>query len=258
MVIHSDFINISSKNIAKEHICCAFSDKKCKEGYELKKEWLKRQFATGYTFYRLNERAKVFVEYGPAEEGWAPIIAPGYLLINCFWVSGKYAKLGYGKKLLEHVIENAQEKCLNGIVIITGFKKIPFFIDPKWLVRQGFKEVDRLDTGYILMEYSLGNCVDKPHFAPVLKEKFTDLPSGLVVFYSNRCPFTEYYVNIELTRIAQKHGLPIQINKITTKEMAQSSPTAATIFSLFKDGRFLTSDMSVCLEGKFEKIVMNP
>ena len=70
-----DFITLTKDNIEKEHICCAFSDKKCQESYNLKKEWLKRQFENGYVFRRLNERAKVFIEYGPAENGWVPVKA---------------------------------------------------------------------------------------------------------------------------------------------------------------------------------------
>lgn len=45
-----------------------FSDKKCKDSYELKKEWLKKEFDNGYVFRRIDERAKVFIEYGPAEK----------------------------------------------------------------------------------------------------------------------------------------------------------------------------------------------
>ena len=57
-----DFITLTKDNIEKEHICCAFSDKKCQESYNLKKEWLKKQFENGYVFRRLNERAKVFID----------------------------------------------------------------------------------------------------------------------------------------------------------------------------------------------------
>lgn len=32
------YITLTEDNIDKEHICCAFSDKKCLEGYESKKE----------------------------------------------------------------------------------------------------------------------------------------------------------------------------------------------------------------------------
>ena len=61
------FVTLTQENIAQEHICCAFSDKKCKDSYELKKEWLKREFDNGYVFRRLDERAKVFIEYCTAE-----------------------------------------------------------------------------------------------------------------------------------------------------------------------------------------------
>ncbi len=91
------FIELDKSNIEKEHICCAISDKKCKESYELKKEWLKREFENGYVFRRIDARAKVFIEYGPAEKGWAPISATNYFLINCFWVSGQYKGQGYAK-----------------------------------------------------------------------------------------------------------------------------------------------------------------
>jgi hypothetical protein len=32
------FIMLNKSNLNKEHICCAISDKKCKDSYELKKK----------------------------------------------------------------------------------------------------------------------------------------------------------------------------------------------------------------------------
>ena len=83
--METNYITLTKENIANEHICCAFSDKKCKDSYELKKEWLKKEFDNGYVFRRIDERAKVFIEYGPAEKAWVPVNAPNYLMINCFW-----------------------------------------------------------------------------------------------------------------------------------------------------------------------------
>ena len=37
------FITLTKDNIENEHICCAFSDKKCTEGYAAKKAWLKNE-----------------------------------------------------------------------------------------------------------------------------------------------------------------------------------------------------------------------
>lgn len=78
------YITLTKENIVREHICCAFSDKKCAESYEQKKRWLTREFENDYVFQRLDERAKVFIEYGPAEKAWVPITAPNYLMVGCF------------------------------------------------------------------------------------------------------------------------------------------------------------------------------
>ena len=47
-MMETNYITLTKENIANEHICCAFSDKKCKDSYELKKEWLKKEFDNGY------------------------------------------------------------------------------------------------------------------------------------------------------------------------------------------------------------------
>ena len=122
------YITLTEDNIDKEHICCAFSDKKCLEGYECKKEWLKKEFANGYVFRRLDARAKVFIEYVPAEYAWLPVTAPNYLMINCFWVSGQYKGQGHGYNLLQFVIEDAKKQQKNGLVTVVGTKKNHFKI----------------------------------------------------------------------------------------------------------------------------------
>lgn len=44
------FITLNKSNIDSEHICCAFSDKKCTESYQAKKNWFKKEFDNGYVF----------------------------------------------------------------------------------------------------------------------------------------------------------------------------------------------------------------
>ena len=68
-----EFITLTKKNISKEHIFCAFSDNKYTENYELKKQWLRKEFNNGFIFRRLDERAKVFIEYVPVEKAWIPV-----------------------------------------------------------------------------------------------------------------------------------------------------------------------------------------
>lgn len=76
-----------------------------------------------------------------------------------------------------------------------------------------------------------------------------------MAYYSNRCPFSEYHVVTSLTETAEKRRLPLKVIKLDTMEKAQTAPTPATIFSLFFNGKFITTDISVCLDSRFDKIV---
>ena len=252
-----DFITLNKDTIESEHICCAFSDKKCSHGYNLKKEWLKDQFDHDYTFYRLDERAKVFIEYGPAESAWIPITANNFLNINCFWVSGKYKKQGLGKKLLEKALKDAADSNKDGLVTVVGKKKFHFMSDGKWLKKQGFEECDRTDSGFILLAKFLNEVKEKPRFNPEAIRGECEDNNGLVAYYSNRCPFTEYHVHTSLVETTSKRNLPLNIIKIDTLEEAKSCPTPATIFSLFYKGKFLTTDISVCSDSRFDKFAQN-
>lgn len=253
--METKFITLTKENIDKEHICCAFSDKKCTAGYQMKKDWLKKEFDNGYVFRRLDERAKVFIEYVPAEKAWLPIDAPNYLVLGCYWVSGQYKGKGYAKQLLQSALDDAQEQGKDGIIAITGTKKMHFMADGKWLLRQGFQLVQKLPYGFELLVKKLNPEAKDPRFNnSVLTGECPD-KEGLVAYYSDRCPYTDFHINVSLKETAQKRNLPLKTIKLTSMEEAQSAPTPATIFSLFHNGKFITTDISVCMDSRFDKIV---
>ena len=249
------FITLTKENIDREHICCAISDKKCAESYDAKKAWLKREFDNGYVFRRLNERAKVFIEYVPAEKAWIPVDASNYLMINCFWVSGQYKGKGYAKALLQSAIDDAKAQGKDGLVTVAGTGKFHFMSDTKWLLRQGFETVEKLPYGFSLLVKKLNPQAPNPQFKESVLTGECPGKNGLVVYYTNRCPFTEYHVNAELTQTAENRKLPLKIIKLATLEQAQSAPTPATIFSLFYNGKFVTTDVSACMDSRFDKVV---
>lgn len=248
-------IELTKDNISEEHICCAISDKKCKESYELKKDWLKKEFDNGYIFRRIDARAKVFIEYGPSENGWIPIDAPNYLLINCFWVSGKYKGNGYGKTLLQKAIDDAKYQRKDGLVTVVGTKKFHFMSDTKWLLRQGFEICESLSSGFSLLVRKINSKAENPRFKEFVKSGECPDKNGIVVYYSNRCPFSEYHVITSLTETAQKRKIPLKIIKLNSMEQAQSAPTPATIFSLFYNGKFITTDIGICMDSRYDKVL---
>ncbi|MCP4309692.1 MAG: GNAT family N-acetyltransferase [Bacteroidetes bacterium] len=249
------YINITEENIDSEHICCAFSDKKCTESYALKKQWLMKEFENGFTFRRINERAKVFIEYGPGENAWVPVKAPNYMMIYCFWVSGKYKGNGHGKALLKGLAETARRQGKDGLVSIVGTKKFHFMSDTKWLLGQGFEIVERTASGFSLISVDFSKTVKRPCFNNSVKSGECPDKKGLVAYFSNRCPYSEYHVRESLVETANKRNIPLKVIKLETMEEAQSAPTPATIFSLFLDGKFVTTDISVCMDSRFDKII---
>ncbi|SDZ99983.1 hypothetical protein SAMN05216331_1141 [Porphyromonadaceae bacterium KH3R12] len=213
--MENNYITLTKENIDKEHICCAFSDKKCREGYELKKAWLKKEFDNGYVFRRLDVHAKVFIEYVSAEKAWIPVSAPNYLMINCFWVSGQYKGKGHAKTLLQSAISDARSQGKNGLVTVVGTKKFHFMSDTKWLLGQGFEEVERLPNGFSLLVLKINATAHNPCFKECVKSGECPEKNGLVVYYTNRCPFTEFHVHNSLVDVAAEKGLPLKIIKLS-------------------------------------------
>ena len=251
------YITLTKDNIENEHICCAFSDKKCTDSYKMKKQWLAKEFDNDYIFRRIDERAKVFLEYGPAEEAWVPLKAPNYLMLGCFWVSGIYKKQGHGKALLNEVIEAAQDQGKDGLVTVVGTKKFHFMSDTKWLLKQGFEICDSISSGFSLVSMDFNSKDRRPYFNDSVRSGECPEKNGIVVYYSNRCPYSEYHVKESLFETTNKRNLPLVTIKLKTMKEAQSAPTPATIFSLFMNSKFITTDISACLDSRFDKIVGN-
>jgi len=246
-------IKLDNNNITDEHICCAFSDKKCRAGYNAKKKWLQNGFKDGYVFKKLNVRGKVFIEYVPAEKGWLPINAPNYMLINCFWVSGKYKKQGHGKALLQECAEDA--KNMNGIVAVVGKKKQPFMSDKKFFKEQGFELCDTAEPYFELWFKKFKKNAPIPKFKKHAKNAECDIKNGIAIYYTNACPFTEFYV-AELEIIAVKKGYKIKTIKIENIEQAQNHFVPHTMYSVFKDGKFVTQH--ILNEKYFDKFIGSP
>lgn len=241
---------LTASNIAAEHICCAFSDKKCAAGYQAKKEWLLQQFDEGYVFKKFDIRGKVFIEYVPAEKAWVPIDAPGYMLINCFWVSGQYKDKGFGKALLQECLKDAEG--MKGIAVVSSAKKQPFLSDKQFFIKNGFKKCDEAAPWFELYYLPLTDDAPAPGFKACAKNATSDVKAGLSVYYTNACPFTEFYVK-ELEQIAKQRQLPITIVPLSTREQAQNHFIPHTIYSVFYQGKFVTQN--ILNENYFAKFV---
>lgn len=246
-----EIITVNQDNIEHEHICCAISDKKGENCVSSKKAWMKERFKDGLVFKKLDARGKVFIEYIPAEKAWCPIIADGYMYINCFWVSGQFKGQGYANQLLEQCIADAKAKRKCGLTALSSTKKMPFLSDPKYLKYKGFMIADKANPYYELLYLPFEKTAPVPKFKDCTKHGKID-EKGMVLYYSNQCPFTDKYAPI-IKDIAEQHGTTVTFHKIETTEQAQNAPAPFTAYSFFYNGDFVTNE--IFAEKKFEKFL---
>ena len=234
-----EYIKVTKDNLQNEHICCAISNNNDVQ-VSSKKAWLAGRFDDGLVFLKSTERGKCFIEYIPAENAWNPIDAPGYLYIDCLWVSGSFKGHGYSNDLLGECIKDGKNSGKSGLCILSSSKKKPFLADPKYLKYKGFEVCDEADNGIQL--WYLPFCADavKPSFKECAKHPHTDIP-GYVLYYTHQCPFNAKYVPI-VEQTAKDHGVPFRAILLSNKEEAQNAPTPITTYALFCDGKYLTNE----------------
>ena len=233
-----NYIRITKDNIGREHICCAMSGKQS----VVKKEWLKQRFEEGLVFYRSEERGKCFIEYIPAENAWVPMEAPGYLYINCLWVSGSMKGHGYSNDLLDECIRDAKTQGRKGICILSSEKrKKEFLADPKYLAYKGFALADTSDCGITLQYLPLAPEAEPPRFRECARHPEV-AEDGFVLYYTDQCPFTYYWVP-RVEEAARAHNIPLKVIHITDKESARNVPAPVTTYALFRDGKFVTQSI---------------
>lgn len=245
-----EYVKVTKENLEQEHICCAISNNKDVQ-VSSKKAWLSDRFDEGLVFLKSVERGKCFIEYIPAENAWIPIIADGYMAINCLWVAGSFKGNGYSSELLEQCITDSKAKGKKGLCILSSAKKKPYLADPKFLSYKGFSVCDESDNGVQLWYLPFDEDAEKPRFKEGAKHPHIE-ESGYVLYYTSQCPFNAKYVPV-LEKTAIENGVPFHAIHIASKEDAQNAPTPITTYALFHEGAYLTNE--VLNDKKFLKMI---
>lgn len=247
-----DIITLSPENIATEHICCSISSKSTETGVAAKKEWLSCRMLEGLKFKKLDARGKVFIEYLPAENAWVPIIADGYLYINCFWVSGSFKGKGYGKQLLAECEADALKDGCKGVVLIVGQKKKPFLSDKAFMLRHAYEISDSCPPFFELAVKRFDKSASLPRFKDSVQLGMGQGIKGIDIFYTAQCPFTIPYTKL-LEPVILASDYPVRLHQITTKEMARNHSAPVTSYCVFINGKFFTNE--ILTPDKLKKII---
>ncbi len=236
------YVDLTPDNLADHHLCCALGDPKHEAGVAAKKAWLKRRFKEGLVFRKLDARGKVFIEYTPAETAWRPIVAPGWMVVHCLWVSGRFAGQGHARALLESCIRDTRDRGKAGVVVATAKRKRPFLGDPKFFRHHGFEVVDEAGE-FVLLALALHDGdAPEPRFAKAVHSP-TSEGNGFVARHTDQCPFNMHWAPAMAEQIRER-GFDVDLARLTTKRQAQRVPSPLGTFGLERHGKLITHHLN--------------
>ena len=235
----TEFINLTTGNLANEHLCCIIRSKKSHPGVEAKRQWLSERLSEGHVFRKLDAKATVFIEYAPLETAWVPINGDNYLYLYCLWVTGSYKGKGYGKALMEYCLADAKEKGKSGICMLGAKKQKSWLSNQAFAKKFGFEVVDTTDNGYELLALSLDGTT--PRFAPNVKTPGIE-SKALTIYYDLQCPYI--HQNIEMIKQhCEESKIPVSFIQVDTLPKAKELPCVFNNWGVFYNGNFETVNL---------------
>lgn len=235
----TEFINLTTENLANEHLCCIIRSKKSHPGVEAKRQWLSERLSEGHVFRKLDAKATVFIEYAPLETAWVPINGDNYLYLYCLWVTGSYKGKGYGKALMEYCLDDAKEKGKSGICMLGAKKQKSWLSNQAFAKKFGFEVVDTTDNGYELLALSLDGTT--PRFAPNVKTPGIE-SKELTIYYDLQCPYI--HQNIEMIKQhCEESKIPVSFIQVDTLQKAKELPCVFNNWGVFYNGNFETVNL---------------
>lgn len=235
----TEFINLTTENLANEHLCCIIRSKKSHPGVEAKRQWLSERLSEGHVFRKLDATATVFIEYAPLETAWVPINGDNYLYLYCLWVTGSYKGKGYGKALMEYCLADAKEKGKSGICMVGAKKQKSWLSNQAFAKKFGFEVVDTTDNGYELLALSLDGTT--PRFAPNVKTPGIE-SKELTIYYDLQCPYI--HQNIEMIKQhCEESKIPVSFIQVDTLQKAKELPCVFNNWGVFYNGNFETVNL---------------
>lgn len=237
--MNTDFVNLTTENLANEHLCCIIRSNKFHSGIDAKRKWLSDRLNEGHVFRKLNAKATVFIEYAPLETAWVPIVGDNYYYLYCLWVLGNQKGKGYGKSLMEYCLADARAKGKSGVCMLGAGKQKSWLSDQAFAKKFGFEVVDTTDSGYELLALSFDGTT--PKFAQNAKKQEIE-GKELTVFYDMQCPYI--YQKIEIIKQhCELNDIPVSLIQVDSLQKAKELPCVFNNWAVFYKGNFETVNL---------------
>ena len=228
-------ITVTKDNVDEEGFFC-FMSKRKSVGYAQKLKWLKERFDEGLVIKKLELPERGFVEYTPGKYAWRSVNAKEYMVIHCFWVVGKSKGKGLAKRLLQECEDDAKEKGLKGVAVVTSEGN--WMIAKKLFINQGFTIVEEVEP-FTLLVKKFDKSVEDPSFTGDWEEKAKKAGKGMTIFRTNQCPYNEDAVEI-YRAVAKKRRIDFSVIELeSAKDIREKSPVPYGTFAVVYNGAVL-------------------
>ena len=218
-----------------DHGFCGFKNPR-NEGHQRKTAWLKKRFAEGLRFKILQVDGvdAGMIEYIPGEHTWRPVEAAGYMVIHCVMISNrKYKGKGYGRRLVEECLTDAQRATMHGVAVVTS--NDTWMASRDLFVRSGFECVDTAPPSFELLAKKLRKG-PLPKFKQGWDRTLRQYSSGLTIIKSDQCPCTAKCTD-DIMQACKTLGLRPQIVELTSGRAARQAPSAYGVFNVIYAGK---------------------
>lgn len=237
--MNTDFINLTTENLAVEHLCCIIRSKKPHPGVEAKRQWLSDRIKEGHVFRKLNIKGCAFIEYAPLETAWVPIVGDNYYYVYCLWVAGTPKGNGYGRELIEYCLTDAKAKGKSGVCMLGAKKQKSWLSDQSFVKKFGFEVVDTTNDGYELLALSFDGTT--PEFAPKAKTSKIE-NQDLTIYYDMQCPYICQYIET-IRRYCEVNEVSVSFIQVDTLQKAKELPCVFNNWGVFYKGCFETVNL---------------
>ena len=235
-----DIVNhtIDASNVDRCGFFC-YKSKPKSPGFREKRKWLDKTLQEGLRLKIIYEgnRSNGFIEYVPGEYAWRAVHAPGYLVIHCMWVVGSSKGKGYGWRLLDQVLSEAENLGMHGVVLVTSSSN---WLAPKgFFLHHGFEVVDYAPPSFELLVRRFRSA-PLPSFPNDWDNRLKRYPDGLVVYHCGQCPYHAMFIS-SLANTANQLGLPFQAIELSSSWEARTlSPSAYGVFGVVYNGQLIS------------------
>jgi len=248
-----EIVTVDATNVEKHGFFCYRSKPKT-PGYRQKLDWLRQRFAEGLSIKIVTENGRQvgFVEVTPGEYAWRAVRAANYMVIHCLWVVGQAKDKGYGSRLLDACLEDAQRTGRHGVAMVTSHGY--WLAGSKLFLKSGFEVVDQAPPSFELLVKRF-DAAPLPAFPADWDARLARYGSGLTVVYADQCPFIDNAIQI-VAETAAARGLETRLVKLeSSQQVRDTAPSAYGIFGVVYNGKLLMyhyntlKDMAKILDG---------